>query len=93
VQDSDREGADLDLAAVLDRLERVLGLGDRVDRDRDAVLEREPPVTGQVVGVGVRLEHARDPHAAALGLHEVGLDARRQDRRARPRPLPRSAIR
>ena len=45
----------------------VLRLGRRVDRDRDAVLEREPAVAGEVVGVRVRLDrpHDLDPRRAA----------------------------
>ena len=38
------------------------------------MLEREAPVPGDVVGVRVRLEDARDAHVALLGLREVGLD-------------------
>ena len=54
--------------------QRVLGLGERVDRDGHAVLEREAAVAGDVVGVVVRLEHAHDPHAGALRRLEVALD-------------------
>ena len=46
----------------------------RVNRDRHTVLEREAPVTRDVVRVRVRLEHAGDPHLALLGLVEVLLD-------------------
>ncbi len=60
--------------AVGERLERVLGLGDRVDRHRHPVLEREAPVPGEVVGVGVRLEHPLDPHARRVRRLEVLLD-------------------
>ena len=60
--------------AIPERIERILGLGGRVDRDRGVVLQCEPPVAGDVVGVGVRLEDALDAHAAALGLLEVRLD-------------------
>ena len=49
---------------VRERLERVLGLGERMDRDRQTVLEREPSVARDVVGVRVRLEHALDPRPA-----------------------------
>ena len=45
-----------------------------MDVHRQAVLEREAAVTRDVVGVRVRLEHARDPHVALLGLLEVLLD-------------------
>jgi len=40
VQHADRDRADLQLLAVLERVERVLRLAERVDADRDAVLER-----------------------------------------------------
>ena len=55
-------------------LVRVLGLRRRVHANRQAVLEREPAVAGDVVGVRVRLEHADDPDAVPLGLVEVLLD-------------------
>ena len=45
-----------------------------MDRHRQPVLEREAPVPRDVVGVRVRLEHAHDPQALALGGLEVGLD-------------------
>ena len=69
-----RERAGRHLVAVLERLVGVLDLRQAVDRDRHAVLEREAPVPGDVVGVVVRLEHADDPHACLLGRLEVGLD-------------------
>ena len=47
-----------DLLPVCERLVRVLGLRSGVDVNGNAVLEREPPVPGDVVGVRVRLEHA-----------------------------------
>ena len=59
---------------VRERLERVLGLGDRVDRHRHAVLEREAPVAREVVGVRVRLEHPLDPHAGCRRRLQVLLD-------------------
>ncbi len=62
---------------VLERLERVVRLGERVDRDRQPVLEREPSVPGDVVGMGMRLEHALDAHALLLGKCEVLLDRER----------------
>ena len=43
-------------------------------RHGHAVLEREAAVTGDVVGVVVRLEHAHDPHAGPLRRLEVVLD-------------------
>ena len=59
---------------VVERVEGVLGLGDRVDRDGHAVLEREAPVAREVVGVGVRLQDADDPHAGRARGLEVRLD-------------------
>ena len=44
VQDTDPHRADLDHVRVGERLERVFGLGQRVDRDRQSVLEGEPAV-------------------------------------------------
>ena len=66
--------AERDLLPVRERLVRVLGLRGGMDVDGNAVLEREPAVPGDVVGVRVRLEHARDPHVPLLGLLEVRLD-------------------
>ncbi len=74
VQDADRQRAEPDLLAVLDSVERVLRPGERVDRDRHAVLERQPPVPGEMVGVGVRLQHPHDAQAGALRLLEIRLD-------------------
>ena len=66
--------AERDLRAVGHRVVRVLGVGKRMDAHRDALLEREPPVPGEVVGVRVRLDHADDAHGALLGFFEVLLD-------------------
>ena len=52
--------AELELEAVGQRVVRVLGLGGGVDRDRHAVLEREPAVPGEVVGVRVGLDDPDD---------------------------------
>ena len=74
VQHANRERADRDFLPVLDRIERELRLGERMDAHRDAVLERQAAVAGDVIGVRVGLEHADDPHACLLGFFEVGLD-------------------
>ena len=74
VQDADAERADQHLLAVLDRIERVLRLGEWVHRNGHAVLERQPPVPGDVVGVGVRLQHPHDAEARALRLLQIRLD-------------------
>ncbi|MDX6507943.1 MAG: hypothetical protein QOG06_2587 [Gaiellaceae bacterium] len=74
VQDADRDRAEAQLVAVGERLVGELRLGQRVDGDGKVVLEREPAVAGDVVGVRVRLENANDAYAAALGLRELGLD-------------------
>ncbi len=63
-----------DLVAVL---ERVVGIGDSgapVDADRDAVVEGEPAVAGDVIGVRVRLQHADDANLAVRRLREQRLD-------------------
>ncbi len=74
VNDADLDVADPQDLAVLDRIEGVLGVCDRMDRDRNAVLEREAPVARHVVGVGVRLENADDPNPCRLRRVEVLLD-------------------
>ena len=72
--DADHDLAERDLLAVRERLERVLGLGGRMNGDGRLVLERQAPVTGDVIGMRVRLEDARDPNVPLLGLLEVLLD-------------------
>ena len=57
---------DLDLGSVLERLVRVLRLGSRMNRDRHSVLEREAPVSRQVIRVRVRDERANQPHLVPL---------------------------
>jgi hypothetical protein len=52
----------------------VLGGGGIVHVDGETVLERQPAVSGDVVGVCVRLEHGDQPDAAPVRFFEVGLD-------------------
>ncbi len=66
--------AERDLRAIGHRVVRVLGVGCRMDAHRDPVLEREPPVSGEVVGVRVRLDRADDADVALRGFGEVLLD-------------------
>ena len=66
--------AERDLVAVRERVVRVLGVRGRMDAHRDAVLEREPPVSREVVGVRVRLDRADDADVVLRGLVEVLLD-------------------
>ncbi len=54
----DDDVAELDLCPVHERLVRVRGRGRLVHPHRQTVLERQPSVPGDVVGVRVRLEHA-----------------------------------
>ena len=61
-----------------ERVVRVLDLGGGVDAHRDAVLEREAAVPGDVVGVRVGLERADDSHVEPLGLREDALDRERR---------------
>ena len=56
--------AELQLHTVLERVVWILGRSRAVDRDRDAVLERQPAVARQVVGVRVRLDRPHDLHVA-----------------------------
>ena len=74
VDDAQSHRADLDRVAVRHRVVRVVDAGGRVDADRDAMLERQPAVAGDVVGVRVRLDGAHDAHAVPLGLGEQRLD-------------------
>ena len=49
------------------------------------MLEREPPVPGDVIGVGVGLEHAHDADARFVSRFEVLLDrVRRVDQEGLP---------
>ena len=66
--------AQLELDAVGQRVVGVLGLCVGMDRDRDAMLQREPAVPGEVVGVRVRLDDADDLDAALRRLRQHALD-------------------
>ena len=66
--------SELDLGAVLQRIVLVRRLRSRVDRDRDAVLERETPVAREVVGMRVRLDRPHDPDLALRRLRQHRLD-------------------
>ncbi len=74
VKRPDHDVAELDLRPVLEVLvlERRLRLA--VEAHRQPVLERQPSVAGDVVGVRVRLEHADEPDAAPLRLDEERFD-------------------
>ena len=69
--------ADRKLIAVGERLERIFGIGEWVDRDRQFVLERKASVTGDVVRMRMGLEHALDPNAVRGCALEVLLDLER----------------
>jgi hypothetical protein len=74
--------AERDLAAVLQRVVLVRCLGGRVDRDRQTVLQREPSVPGEMVGVRVRLDRPDDPDLAPRRFRQHGFDrVRRVDDR------------
>src|SRR5262245_1298776 len=65
---------------------RVLRLRRGVDGDRYVVLEPEPSVPRDMVGVRVRLEHTHDADAAVVRLRQILLDLERRsddDRRGR----------
>ena len=88
VDASEDDFAERDLGAVFHRFVRILGLRRGVDADREPVLECEPPMTRDVVGVRVRLDDADEAHAAPLGFLEVLLDReRRVDDDGRSRAL------
>jgi hypothetical protein len=70
VERTKHDVADLDLGSVVERLVREGSLGIPVDVDREAVLERETPVAGHMIGVGVRLEDSDQPRVVALSLGE-----------------------
>ena len=70
----DRKVAQLQRPAVGERLVLVLGLGQLVDVDRRPGAVRKPPVSGDVVGVVVRLQHVPDPHSVQPRQPPVGLD-------------------
>ncbi len=69
-----RTAADVDFLTVDERLVRVVRSGERVDRDGNAVLEGEPAVAGDVVGMRVRLDCPHDADMAVRGFVEVLLD-------------------
>jgi hypothetical protein len=71
VQHGDPDVPDLELVPVGERLERVLGFGQRMNRNRQIVLEREAAVSRDVVGVRVRLEHPLDPDAGRRSCFEI----------------------
>ena len=66
--------AEHDLAAVLERVVQKLGIRRGVDAHRDAVLEREPTVAGEVIRVRMRLDHPDEADVASVGLLEILLD-------------------
>ena len=84
-----RDRAGRELVAVRERVVRILRSRVAMDRDRDVVLERQPSVTGHVVGVRVRLQHAHDAHALLLGRRRGTARSRRRGRSAAPRPRRR----
>ncbi len=78
-----------DLGAVGQRIVLVRGVGGGVDRDRQAVLQREPSMSGEMVGVRVRLDRPDDPNLAPRRLCQRRARSRTEDRRSRRRPHPR----
>ena len=66
--------ADLDLRAVVERLVRESGARILVNANPRVVLEREPSVTGDVIGVRVGLEDADEPNTVMLRRREHRLD-------------------
>ena len=81
--------AERDLAAVLQRIVRVLGLRRGMDADGQVVLERKPAMTRDVVGVGVGLDRPNEANRASLRFLEVLLD---RERRIDDDCLPRALV-
>jgi hypothetical protein len=71
VEHAESHVAEHDLLSVLERIVLVAGYRGRMNGDRGPMLEREAPVTRDVVGVGVRLERAHDSHALLLRRAQV----------------------
>ena len=69
--------AELQLQTVFEQVVWILGRCCGVDRHRDAVLEREPAVAGQVIGVRVGLDHPHDLHLALGGRLQHRFDRER----------------
>src|SRR5262249_7480827 len=68
---------------------RESGFGGSMHPDRQAVLEGEAPVTGDVIRVRVRLEHADEPNFLPLRLRQDRLD---RVRRIHDEPGPRRLV-
>jgi len=74
VQRPDDDIAEDDLRSVVERIVRERRFRLAVHAHRHALLEREPPVSGHVIRVRVRLERADEPHVPPLALLEILLD-------------------
>ena len=70
--------AELDLGAVVQSVVLELRLSGRVDRDRETVLQRQPPMPGEVIGMRVRLDRPHDPDIALRRLRQDRLDRERR---------------
>ena len=70
----DEDVTELDLRAVGQSVVRKRCTRSGVDPHRHAVLEREPPVSRDVIGMGMRLEHAGELNVVASARIQVGLD-------------------
>ncbi len=78
VQHLDPHRADIDDLPVLQRFEGEGRLCERMDCHWEPMFEREPAVSRDVVGVGVRLEHAFDADARLGGGRKHGFDLERR---------------
>ena len=86
VQRAHAQGAERELPAVVERLVRVARARLAVDVDDRAGRGREAAVAGDVVGVGVGLEHVLDRHAEVAREAQVLVDVEpRIDDRGDPR--------
>ncbi len=74
VDAAERDVADGELGAVLERVVGIRDLRGGVDAHRDVVLERESAVARDVVGVRVGLDRPDEPDLEPVGLREDVLD-------------------
>jgi hypothetical protein len=74
VHGADRDAAQLELPAIVERLVLIVRGRQPVDVDRRAGRRGEAAVAGDVVGVIVGLEDVLDPHAHVAGHRQVVLD-------------------
>ncbi len=78
VNHTDRNATNRDHVTIVERIVRIFSLGNTGDRRWHTMLQRKPPMTRKVVGMGVRLKHPHDLHPKAFGRLNVLLDPERR---------------